>query len=191
MAHYLYSEISKAIQARKTSEERNNQDWADKWRDMAEKLVRNHLPHGAGFDSGTSLDWGASHADKLVFRTSYHHMNENGYYDGWTEHVVTVTPSLQHSFHLRVSGRNRNDIKSYVYESFDVGLRTDVTYDIYLDRYPEFKITSKWEDKDGAQSSCYQAWYVNGERFWNDWESARKRAAELMLQKFHSPQAYN
>jgi hypothetical protein len=45
-------------------------------------------------------------------------MNDAGYYDGWTYHVVTVRPSLAFEIDLRVSGPNRNDIKSHIAETF-------------------------------------------------------------------------
>jgi hypothetical protein len=54
-------------------------------------------------------------------------MNDSGYYDGWTEHVVTVTPSFIGGFNIRVSGRNRNDIKGYIAESFHHILKMEVT----------------------------------------------------------------
>jgi hypothetical protein len=45
-------------------------------------------------------------------------MNEGGYYDGWTEHQVIITPSLQHGFDVRVTGQDRNEIKDYLAELF-------------------------------------------------------------------------
>jgi hypothetical protein len=143
------------------------------------------LPHGAGFDAGTSLDESQSHADKVIFHTSFHHMNDAGYYDGWTEHTVTVTPSLIHGINLRVSGRNRNEIKDHIAESFDYILRSDVTYELLAGQFPELKVSSAWEDKDGQASQCYQAWYSNGVRFWNDFNGARDHAAILMDEKFY------
>jgi len=74
-------------------------------------------------------------------------MNENGYYDGWTAHTVTVTPSLARAFNLRISGRNRNDIKEMMYQDFDYALRVDVTYDLLIERYPEFAITTSGKTK--------------------------------------------
>lgn len=53
-----------------------------------------------------------------MFETSVHHMNPDGYYDGWTEHTVTVTPSFIGRFDLKVSGRDRNGIKDYIAEVF-------------------------------------------------------------------------
>lgn len=147
MARYLYSEIASVVQARLSCAQmfcitcnrnldgygscitghevkRNNPEWFDKHSERIEQLVRNYLPSGSGFDNGTTLDLNASHADKLVFCTAYHHMVE-GYYDGWTEHTVTVTPAFNH-FHLRVSGRNRNDIKDYIADVFGCALQTEL-----------------------------------------------------------------
>ena len=87
-------------------------------------------------------------------------MNENGYYDGWTEHTVTVTPALSGEFHLRISGRNRNDIKDMIHESFDHLLRTDVRYDLWIQQYPDLAISSKWESAPGIPSQCTQVWYA-------------------------------
>lgn len=55
-------------------------------------------------------------------------MNENGYYDGWTEHTVTVVPTFD-GVDIRIGGRNRNDIKEYMHQTFDQALRTDVEYE--------------------------------------------------------------
>jgi hypothetical protein len=90
-----------------------------------------------------------------------------------------VTPSFQ-GINIRVSGRNRNDIKEYIHDEFSNALETDVTYDLFLPHYPQFAVTSKWEDKDGAPSQCYQAFYVGEYRFWNDPFNARKFAASQM-----------
>lgn len=128
MARYLYSELSNMIEARRNcAQSTDKSEWFERHTDMIESLVKQHLPHGSGFDSGTKIDMDASRADKLVFTTAFHHMDENGYYDGWTEHTVTVTPALSNNFHLRISGRNRNDIKEMMYQDFDYALRADVS----------------------------------------------------------------
>lgn len=174
MARYLYSELASRVQARlnclnvKTATEQSN-EWLDKHEETIERLVKQHMPSGSGFDSGTKIDFSASHADKLIFTTSFHHMDEHGYYDGWTDHTVTVTPSLQFKYHLRISGRNRDDIKEIIHEAFDVALSTDVTYDLHIEQYPEMKITSKWENADGSPSQCSQVFYAwDGSRFTSD-----------------------
>jgi hypothetical protein len=83
-------------------------------------------PRGSGFDNGTTVEIGRG--GTLVFETAFHHMNDGGYYDGWTEHTVRVKPCLQWGFDLTVSGRNRNNIKDYIAEVFDTWLREPVVY---------------------------------------------------------------
>lgn len=99
-----------------------------KHEDRLDELVREYLPSGSGFDNGTKLNYDRSTPDKLVFETSFHHMDNHGGYDGWTEHVVVVRPSLAHGFVVDVTGRNRNDVKTYIVETFNHVLRTKTTY---------------------------------------------------------------
>jgi len=67
--------------------------------------------------------------EHLVFHCSYHHMNENGYYDGWTDHIVHVTPSLIHGFRLRITGTNRNGIKDYLVDIYRTWLNETIKED--------------------------------------------------------------
>jgi len=53
-----------------------------------EHILSNHMPSGSGFDSGVSLV--SLTPDKAVFFAPFHHMNENGMYDGWVTYIVTV-----------------------------------------------------------------------------------------------------
>ena len=65
---------------------------------VEEKLnaIMQSSPSGSGIDSGTKLDLDANTGGKLVFNTDFHHMNEHGYYDGWSNHQVIVRPCLQY-----------------------------------------------------------------------------------------------
>lgn len=126
----LYAELAQLIQARanclKSFQSTGvNNGGFDRHSQSIEKLVTEHMPSGSGFDNGTFLDLDSSHTEKLVFNTQFHHMNEVGYYDGWTEHTVTVTPSFG-GINLRVSGRNKNDIKEAIYQAFSIALETVV-----------------------------------------------------------------
>jgi hypothetical protein len=179
MARYLYSELAQAIQARKSCEQTGNTEWFEKWSDTI-KLIESLLPHGSGFDAGTKVDLDSSHADRLVFETSFHHMNEDGFYDGWTKHTIVVTPSFFGGFNMRISGRDRNAIKDYIGEEFAITLRLDITYELFQSQFPQFQISSQWENEDGSESQCYQAFYVGSGRFWNNWTGAKARAASLM-----------
>jgi len=102
-------------------------DWASKHRETLEYMQDHFLPSGSGYDSGSTID--IDHGLKngvLKLHTSFHHMNENGYYDGWTEHDVYVKPDLMFGFTLRITGSNRNDIKDMIAEDFDSLLNDDV-----------------------------------------------------------------
>jgi hypothetical protein len=125
-ARYLYSELSTAIQARHNCDTSNprNDEWFDKWTDRINELV-DKLPSGSGIDCGTKIDLDATHAEKIVLGLSFHHMNDGGYYDGWTQHHIVVTPSFT-GIKLRISGPNRNDIKDYLYETYDYALTREV-----------------------------------------------------------------
>jgi hypothetical protein len=89
-------------------------------------LINSHMPSGSGIDIGTNLDSKKTREDRLVFNISFHHMDEHGAYDGWTDHQVIVTPSLTSEFTLRITGKDRNDIKEYLYETFAYALKQDV-----------------------------------------------------------------
>lgn len=121
----LYKTLATLLCAIENCLKSDNVEWRDKHADKLAELVREHMPSGAGFDSGTKLD-DSSKPNRLVFTTSFHHMNDGGMYNGWTEHTVIVTPDLASGFDLRVTGRDRNDIKEYIGEVFHSALSTTV-----------------------------------------------------------------
>lgn len=165
MADYLYSPLYSELsilvgdyQRFLKSNDPVTNRLADQREDKIKDLVWNHLPHGSGYDSGTKIDLDCSHADKLVFNTSFHHMDSNGFYDGWTEHTIIVIPSLSREFHLRITGKNRNDIKSMIHDDFSYSLKKNVKWDIVQD-YPVTKergieVKSEWIDESR------QRWFV-------------------------------
>lgn len=117
----LFQKLATAVDALHTCERTGN-DWAAKWHERITDAVNDCLPSGSGFDNGTAIDINASHGEKLTFRTAFHHMNQHGFYDGWTSHNVIVRPSLIHGFTVHVTGRDRNDIKAYIAECFSSAL---------------------------------------------------------------------
>ncbi len=104
----------------------DKKEWRDKHTATVEELVKSHFPRGSGFDSGTTLDFDHSTEERLVFHTSFHHMNEGGMYDGWTEHTIIVKPSLAFGFKLRIGGTNRNQIKDVIAQDFEYALNTQI-----------------------------------------------------------------
>jgi hypothetical protein len=113
----IYLIIANAVQARANCITSGNKEWQAKHEETIENIIKEQLPSGGGFDNGTQIDLNRSNGERLVFTTAYHHMNDGGYYDGWTEHAITVTPNFS-NIRIKVSGRNRNDIKDYIAEMF-------------------------------------------------------------------------
>lgn len=68
---------------------------------------------------------------KLAFRTSFHHMDESGGYDGWTEHIVTARATFNGP-ELKISGADRNGIKEYIAECFSAALAGEVSDEFLL-----------------------------------------------------------
>lgn len=124
----LYQAIASLVSARLNCIKSGNVEWKSRHHDAIEQLVE-FLPSGSGIDNGTKIDLDASTPEKLVFTFGFHHMNDAGMYDGWTEHILTVRPSLQFDIATTISGRNRNDIKDYLYETYGYALTQDVWQD--------------------------------------------------------------
>ena len=112
--------IAAAVAARENCIKSGNAEWQDKWEDRLHSLQK-QLPSGSGIDSGTRIDIDASSGRKIVLLASFHHMNDVGMYDGWTEHKVIVTPAFD-GVDIVITGRNRNEIKDYLVETFDHAL---------------------------------------------------------------------
>lgn len=121
----LYQLIALAGDAANNCAAQGNSEWQQVWEKLLEQCEE-LLPSGSGFDAGTAIEH--ANSKKIILRTSFHHMNESGYYDGWTEHVITVVPNLAHGFDLRVGGRDRNDVKEYIAEVFYDVLRSEVVW---------------------------------------------------------------
>lgn len=121
----LIHALSVAIPARKA--DHGNTRWSIRWNDRLKRLV-DALPSGSGWNHGTSIDHEHSTATKVVLYGSFHHMDENGTYDGWTDHSIIVTPSFSW-FDLRITGKNRNDIKDYLRDLFRNTLGQPIEWD--------------------------------------------------------------
>lgn len=121
----LYRELSSVLNAIDNCRKSGNQTWLEN-HELTIKTLVDFLPSGSGIDNGVTLDREASTPEKLVFHFGYHHMDDGGYYDGWTEHTLTVKPSLQFGIDICISGRDRNQIKDFLYEIFTHSLTETV-----------------------------------------------------------------
>jgi len=117
MTTKLWEKIASALQAAENCRKAGNLEWYEKHRTVIRELCNTQLPRGSGF-SGTNLLFEKSKPTRLVFETSFHHMGENGYYDGWTEHTVIVTPEFGGEVNVRVTGKERDGIKDYIAQCF-------------------------------------------------------------------------
>lgn len=122
----LITRIYRCLQALNQSEKNNNTEWIDNWYNELQKLNK-LLPSGSGIDSGSEIDIENSTENKIIITFEYHHLNENGYYDGWTGHKLTLKPTFD-SFDMNISGEDRNDIKDYLYQTFEYSLNNEIEF---------------------------------------------------------------
>lgn len=112
----LYRELVLTINAQKTCIKKGNNEWVEKHQDTIDKLM-NSAPSGSGIDCGTTLEFEQCTDNKLVFSFSYHHMDQNGMYCGWSENILTVTPSLLFEidldFEIDLSGADVESLIGY------------------------------------------------------------------------------
>jgi len=112
-----YAELSLKLLAIQNCVKVGNFEWKERHEESIMEIMASS-PSGSGIDNGTEFLASESTPERLVFSADFHHMDENGMYDGWTEHTIIVTPSLWNKIHIRITGRNRNDIKEYLCEIF-------------------------------------------------------------------------
>ena len=130
----LYEVIASTLTARQNCIKSGNAEWLEKHTATLRDL-ESFLPSGSGVDSGSRISEDESTGDKIVIDLGYHHMNDGGMYDGWTEHRVTVRPSLAFGIVLSIGGRNRNDIKECLHEITSNALSQEMTVDQESRRY--------------------------------------------------------
>ena len=113
MIHRIAS-LSKAIE---NCRKEDNTWWEGKHTSTLNQILGG-LPSGAGIDAGSILK--KVEKNRVVFATSYHHMNDAGCYTGWTDHEIIVRPSfsLCCGFTLKVTGKNKNCVKEAIEEAF-------------------------------------------------------------------------
>lgn len=109
----IASALVSAYQARDNCKRSGNTEWLARWESRIAQLA-DTAPSGSGLDNGTRI----VHVDASTIRleTAFHHMNGVGYYDGWTEHPITVRPSFGGGLHITIRGRDRNNIKDYIHD---------------------------------------------------------------------------
>ena len=128
MEKKVYQTLASSFVAWQNCVKSGNKEWEDKHEETINKLI-DDLPHGSGIDGTTSFNFEESREDKLVINSSYHSMNDTGYYDGWTDIKLVITPSLAFEFNLKVIGsfpKRYSDTKDYIHETFSDALSEEL-----------------------------------------------------------------
>ena len=118
LARPVYMRLAELIQAIENCKKGGNDVWQAKHESRLRWIIKESGPSGSGIDNGTHVYLESCEPEKLVLACSFHHMNENGFYDGWTDHKLIIRPSLLHRYTLDITGRDRNQIKDYLHEVY-------------------------------------------------------------------------
>ena len=126
MSRPLYQRLAVLVEAIQNCDRSDNTEWREKHCASLNRLCEHYLPHGSGLDAGPiCVDVRRSTPDRLLLMgADFHHMNENGYYDGWSEHDIIVTPSLSSGLTVKVTGHNRDGIVDYLTDLMRIALST-------------------------------------------------------------------
>ncbi len=135
MDNKVYKKLAQYYAARlRCIKNPDGNNWGDKHGREIEKIIKDFFPHGSGIDNGCFFDFEKSNGERLVLNSSFHCMDNNGYYAGWIDFSVIVTPSLEMGFYLRIKGnfgRYNQDLKNYLQELF---------YDCCVKEYSKIEI---------------------------------------------------
>ena len=124
----VYEKLAMCANALRNSREKNNQEWVDKHEEDMAKYLYEYLPSGSGIDNGMFFSHLQSDDNKMVICSSFHVLDENGYYDGWIDFAVEIYPAFVGGIDLKIEGnftnrvnfvrKDASDIKEYLYEVF-------------------------------------------------------------------------
>lgn len=116
--------------------------------DEIDEIISKHLPRGSGIDNDTKLfvpeesyesfqkSRGIKNDGRLILTSSFHVLDDNGFYDGWINFTVEIIPSLANNFKLQIKGnftnrqnhirKHASDIKEYLYDLFSEALSKEI-----------------------------------------------------------------
>ena len=107
---------------------RCNLGWRRKWIATLQSIERKHLPHGCGIDAGASIDYAESTLDRVVIVSSFHVMNEVGFYTHWVEFTVTITPAFSGiNIDIQGLGDDEDQLLDYLHDTFYCSLTTELS----------------------------------------------------------------
>lgn len=121
----LYQRIAQILEAIHNCD---NAGWIDNHHQTLHRLAEEYLPYGSGFIAPTTIVVEDSTPNRIVLYAEYQHTNDCGVSTGITAHTITIRPSLSSGYIISsITGRNKNDIKSYIRECISNALDTQVS----------------------------------------------------------------
>jgi len=102
-----YKALARLIGAKQNCITNKNEVWLERHQARIDEIMKT-APSGSGIDCGTKL-LDDSTDELLLFSFSYHHMNEDGFYTHWTNHLAIVQGSLWDEFRVFISGDEDED----------------------------------------------------------------------------------
>jgi len=116
----VFQEIASVFNVYVNCKTSNNKEWEINHYNKIEKIIDTYLPSGSGINSGVSFNFDLSTSKKLIFTSSFHYMNNNGFYDGWIDFKIEIKPDLQFLYNMKIIGDFTKDkqLKDYLYDLF-------------------------------------------------------------------------
>ena len=89
--------VANAISVYHSNKEKYKEFWEE-----AFETEENKLPSGSGIDKGCVINLDKSEPNKIVIDIPYHHMDENGFYCGWNDYQMILTPSFLFGVDIKI-----------------------------------------------------------------------------------------
>ena len=118
MQQTLIQALMSTWTARDNCRKSGNAEWLAKHSATLRQL-ESLLPSGSGIDGGTTVV--EYQPSRVRLACAFHHMTDHGYYDGWTNHQITVRPSWT-GIDVHVSGRDRDSILDSLHDTYHATL---------------------------------------------------------------------
>lgn len=125
--------INEALEDRAMSEFRVTKwgTFGRSWSDVLEFILQAYLPSRQGFEGGTDINARESRtSSRIVFSTTYRHVDANGEVYRCTNHKVIVKPAFG-GISVSVTGEDINNVKKYIAKIFQDALLRRVEFPRY------------------------------------------------------------
>jgi len=124
MERKFYQELAHYFNAYNNCIKNGNKEYETIHRQNIEQMI-DLLPHGSGIDGKTEFNFNKSRENKLIIDSSYHCMDQNGFYDGWVDFSIMITSSLIFEVDIVITGKfckKYESVKDYLQETFQYTL---------------------------------------------------------------------